>query len=175
MDYKINIGNETKEVEIVEISASSETEEFKVSIKGPETKPSRIRILKRQTDRFIISIDERVYSIVQQDRSQSAVTFLVNGNDVRARIMTGEKERSPGSSLMATANELVVSNFPAKIVKLLVKKGDSLKEGDTLVILEAMKMEAQIKAPRDCAIEEVFVKEGEMVERGKGMIRLKFG
>jgi len=43
------------------------------------------------------------------------------------------------------------------------------------MILEAMKMEAQIKVPNDCVVKEILVKEGQMVEKGKILARLGFG
>ncbi len=64
------------------------------------------------------------------------------------------------------------SNFPAKIVKIMAAKGDRLNQGDTIMVVEAMKMEAQIKVPSMCVVAEIFVREGEMVERGKTLARL---
>ena len=66
-------------------------------------------------------------------------------------------------TFLGTIKNLIVSNFPAKVVKLEVKPGDFLRQGETLIVLEAMKMEAQIKAPKDCTVDSVFVKEGEMI------------
>jgi biotin carboxyl carrier protein len=98
---------------------------------------------------------------------------VANGKSIEAR---RESDRAviEEASRLASNKELIVSNFPARIVKLSIKPGADLRSGETLIVLEAMKMEAQIKAPRDCTVEEVYVKEGEMVERGKPMIRLKF-
>lgn len=172
MDYEITIDGNRKALELIPSSSGSSTEEYSAKIEG---KSARVTVLKRENAKLIISINDRVYSLIQTERSKFSVSFIAN--DVSIRATLGGDQNTGGSeasSLIATANELVASNFPAKIVKLLVKKGDAPKEGDTLVILEAMKMEAQIKAPHDCTVEEVFVKEGEMVERGKSLIKLKF-
>ena len=45
---------------------------------------------------------------------------------------------------------------------------------DTIIVLEAMKMESQIKTPGDCTVSDVFVKEGTLVERGKVLAKLVF-
>jgi len=173
MDYKISIGKQLKEVDI-DSSSNPDSEDYVVAFTNSDRPNKRVVVLKREIDRIILSIDGKVYSIFHVEKSPSTVSFVANGKSILSKIGI-PSENVPTSSLVATTNELVASNFPAKVVKLVIKKGDSLKEGETLVILEAMKMEAQIKAPRDCAVEEVYVKEGDMVERGKTMIKLKFG
>jgi biotin carboxyl carrier protein len=174
MDYKISIGKKLQEVEIDSIGGKT-SEEYVVAFTKPSAAEKRLTVLKRENDRIILSIEGKVYSVVHVERTRTTVSFVANGQSVISKIGLPSGGTATSSSLVATTNELVASNFPAKVVKLVIKKGDSLKEGDTLVILEAMKMEAQIKAPRDCVVEEVYVKEGDLVERGKTMIKLKFG
>src|SRR6185312_140710 len=66
---------------------------------------------------------------------------------------------------MGSDNELS-SGMPGKIVKIFVKPGDELKEGDPILIMEAMKMENEMRASAPVKIKEVLVKEGENVESG---------
>ncbi|HDI06797.1 MAG TPA: biotin/lipoyl-binding protein [Candidatus Bathyarchaeota archaeon] len=54
-----------------------------------------------------------------------------------------------------------------KIVSVKVKEGDSVKRGDVLCVLEAMKMENEISAPRDGVVREVHVSEGSAVSEGE--------
>ena len=67
----------------------------------------------------------------------------------------------------------LVSQMPGKIVKVLISTGDEVKKGQTLIILEAMKMENEIKAGKDGVISEIFVSEGESIESSKLMISLE--
>jgi propionyl-CoA carboxylase alpha chain len=60
----------------------------------------------------------------------------------------------------------LVAPMPGKVIDLKVKKGSKVKSGDTLVILEAMKMEQSIKASKDGVIDEVFISKGDQVENG---------
>ena len=60
----------------------------------------------------------------------------------------------------------LVAPMPGKVIDLKVKKGSKVKSGDTLVILEAMKMEQSIKASKDGVINEVFISKGDQVENG---------
>ncbi len=70
---------------------------------------------------------------------------------------------------MGAGNELA-SGMPGKIVKIFVKPGDLVKEGDPLLIMEAMKMENEMRAASDVKIKEVLVKEGENVESGATLV-----
>lgn len=62
------------------------------------------------------------------------------------------------------------SGMPGKIVKVFVKAGDEVKEGDPLLIMEAMKMENEMRAASAVKIKEVLVKEGDNVESGATLV-----
>jgi len=172
MGYEIIIDEESREIEL-DLSKSESNYEYVASVPDGGRGKIRITVLSREKDRITISIEDKVYSVIQLARTRFSVTFVANGKSIEARRESNRLEAEEVSRF-ASANELIVSNFPAKIVRLSIKPGDSLKRGETLIVLEAMKMEAQIRAPRDCTVEEVYVNEGEMIERGKSMIRLKF-
>ena len=65
------------------------------------------------------------------------------------------------------AQEIVEAPLTGKIIKVEVKPGDKVKEGDTLVILESMKMENPILAPVDGTITKVGVAAGQVVKTGE--------
>ena len=69
----------------------------------------------------------------------------------------------PGSEALAGG---LVAPMPGKVVDLKVKAGSKVKKGDTLVILEAMKMEHQVKAPEDGKITKVLIKKEDQLENG---------
>ncbi len=60
--------------------------------------------------------------------------------------------------------------MPGKVTKVLVKKGDSVKSGDTVVIVEAMKMENEIHTPVDGVVKEIYVKEGDTINPDETLI-----
>jgi len=66
-------------------------------------------------------------------------------------------------AVRATAGETLVAPMPATVLKLLVKAGDAVKKGDTVLVLEAMKMELPVRAPADATIGAVRCREGELV------------
>ncbi len=60
--------------------------------------------------------------------------------------------------------------MPGKIVDVLVKVGDAVKAGQTILIMEAMKMENEMRASVDTKIKEIKVKKGQSVETGQPLI-----
>ena len=64
------------------------------------------------------------------------------------------------------------SPLPGKILKVMATPGSSWKKGDTLLVIEAMKMENEILAPRDCTVEEVAVEANQTVKTGDLLLKL---
>ena len=67
----------------------------------------------------------------------------------------------------------VTSPMPGKVFKVLAKPGDTVSEGQAVMILEAMKMENEIVAPVAGVIDAILVKEGDMVETDDVLAKLK--
>jgi biotin carboxyl carrier protein len=65
------------------------------------------------------------------------------------------------------------SGMPGKIIEIFVKEGDLVKENRPLLIMEAMKMENEMRATRDVIIKEVRVKQGDSVESGAVLIKFE--
>ena len=62
--------------------------------------------------------------------------------------------------------------MPGRVVRVLVAKGDVVRKGAGLLILEAMKMENEITAPADGTVDELFVEPGQTVESGAELLHL---
>ncbi len=68
--------------------------------------------------------------------------------------------------------EVVASPMPGTIVKVNCSQGQAVKAGDILVVLEAMKMENEILAPRDGSVSQVVVSKGSTVDTGAPLVVL---
>jgi len=62
--------------------------------------------------------------------------------------------------------------MPGRIVRVMVRKGDAVRKGAGLVVLEAMKMENEIQAPAEGVVDEVFVEAGQTVESGAELVHI---
>lgn len=78
-----------------------------------------------------------------------------------------------GTKSNAVAEGLVVSPMPGRVLKVLVKEGDEVEAGAPLVVVEAMKMENEFKAPFDGVVESVHVQAGQTVESGAKLVVVK--
>ena len=72
----------------------------------------------------------------------------------------------------AGSGEAVAAPMPGTILKVNVAAGQAVKAGDTLCVLEAMKMENEIKAPRDGVVNTVAVQKGASVNTGDALVYL---
>ena len=74
--------------------------------------------------------------------------------------------------MTVTGGESVKAPMPGNILRVAVKAGDSVKEGQLLCVLEAMKMENEIFAPKDGTVAQVLVSKGSTVNTGDTMVVL---
>ena len=75
-------------------------------------------------------------------------------------------------SVSVSGGESVTAPMPGNILKVNVSVGQSVKEGDLLVVLEAMKMENEIFAPKSGTVAQVLVQKGATVDTGATMVVL---
>lgn len=78
-------------------------------------------------------------------------------------------ESLKGASALGGSNQLV-AGMPGKIVDIFVKPGDTVKAKQPLLIMEAMKMENEMRAAGEATVKEVLVKKGQSVEAGAQLI-----
>jgi len=79
---------------------------------------------------------------------------------------------APRPAVPAGGATTMKSPLPGKILKVMATPGSSWKKGDTLLVIEAMKMENEILAPRDCTIEDVAVEANQTVKTGDLLLKL---
>ncbi len=72
--------------------------------------------------------------------------------------------RRASARFTVAGRQTITSPIPGRIVKVLVAPGDEVRRGQGLVVVEAMKMENELKSPKDGKVVEVFVREGQAVE-----------
>lgn len=77
------------------------------------------------------------------------------------------------SAPVSEGSETINSPMPGTILDVRVAAGDSVKSGDILLILEAMKMENEIMSPRDGIVASVLVAKGDSVDSGKPLVSLQ--
>jgi 3-methylcrotonyl-CoA carboxylase alpha subunit len=123
-------------------------------------------ILDGQQMEFFISTDEEGNGHV----SYKGFIFRVNRNDV---LLSNQEILGSFDSGGGKNDGKIISPMPGKVIQIKVEKGDKVIRGQTLLIVEAMKMENYIAAPSDGIVEEIKVKVGEMVNSSTRLVQLK--
>ena len=83
--------------------------------------------------------------------------------------------RGAGGPSSSSDPEKIRAPMPGKITKLLLRPGDPVKEAQTLVLMEAMKMEYSLKSEMEGVVREQYVQVGDSVELGQVLVELKPG
>ncbi len=77
---------------------------------------------------------------------------------------------APAAPVNLAAGETIAAPMPGNILRIDVNQGDTVKAGQILVILEAMKMENEIVAPRDGTVAQIVTSKGAVVDTGSPLI-----
>jgi biotin carboxyl carrier protein len=79
---------------------------------------------------------------------------------------------SAGRARSRASSDELSAPMPATVVRVLVEPGASVRRGDTLLMLEAMKMELPVRAPRDGVVKTIDCQAGDLVQPGQQLITL---
>lgn len=113
-----------------------------------------------------VTVDGTVYDVdveVEEEPRQSLGAVLVGG--MRAPGIAPSSAKAP-----ASASNALTANLSGTVVKVLVEDGQDVTSGDSLLVLEAMKMETEVTAPKDGKIGAIHVAVGDTVLSGQVLI-----
>ncbi|WP_027431807.1 biotin/lipoyl-containing protein [Lachnospira multipara] len=112
---------------------------------------------------YTITVNGNVYEVSVEENGAGVST----ASQVSTTKATAPKAVAKPASTGAAGTIKITAPMPGKILKINVKAGDSVKKGDVLMVLEAMKMENEIQAPQDGVVASVNVAASESVESGQ--------
>ncbi len=124
---------------------------------------------------YSVLMDGKSYEIDVDENSGGDYSVLVEGEHFRVEIMDEMKKKLlqiMGEGVGAATGE-VTTAMPGMVVRVLVQEGDRVEKDQPLVILEAMKMENEFKAPIDSVVKAIRAKEGETVEANTVLVVLE--
>lgn len=158
--------------------------EFKVKVNNSlnynlnQKQTDSLDIIQENKSKFHILIDNQAYNanLIQSDFYKKQYTIVVNSNTYQVNITNELDLLIDKMGFSASAGKQInniKSPMPGIIIDINVKEGDEVKEGDTLLILEAMKMENAITCHRNAIIKKLTVNKGDAIEKGKILIELE--
>ena len=121
-----------------------------------------------------IAIAPGLYSILLDGRSFEAhardaageIVVTIQGREFAFRVDDPREWRKRGATLEAEGKQQVVASMPGKIVRVLVAAGQAVNSGQGVVVVEAMKMQNELRSPKTGKVERLLVKEGQAVSAG---------
>ena len=144
-----------------------------------------IKVDDLKYDVDIVEVENGVYSILHKGhsynveliRGESSKKFIVNtfAKTFNAEVIDAESKyiSNRNQGMETEGSNQVASPMPGKIVKIPVKVGDIVTTGQTLIIVEAMKMQSEFKATGDKIVQAILVREGDTVDSHQVMIKLE--
>lgn len=121
-----------------------------------------------------VAIAPGLYSILLDGRSFEAhvreagseVIVTIHGRDFAFRVDDPRQWRKRGAALEAEGKQQVVASMPGKVVRVLVAAGQAVNGGQGIVVVEAMKMQNELRSPKTGKVERLLVVEGQAVSAG---------
>ncbi len=107
--------------------------------------------------------------VVTPARSRAALDVLVDGLSIPARLRPAGREAAKAGSGPRGAGK-VTAPMPGKVVKVLVTVGQQVTARQGVAVIEAMKMENELRAGRDGTVRDVLVAEGALVDAGAPLV-----
>jgi len=152
---------------------------FEIEIRNDGTllvngKPRTVDFLPLDESLFSVLMDNKSYEVVIDDR-EGQYEVLIQGRMYTGRVLDERAQllASRGGGLHAESGEISIkSPMPGLIVAIPVQEGLEVKKGQTLLILESMKMQNELKAPRDGIVQRISVTAGISVEQGKLLVTM---
>ena len=114
---------------------------------------------------LIVTVNGVAYNVTVEEGTGAAVSTPAAA-PAAAAPAPAAAPAAPAAPAGAAGSVTVTAPMPGNILDVKVKAGDSVKAGDTLLVLEAMKMENEISAPQDGTVASVNVRKGDVVNSG---------
>jgi len=141
------------------------------------------RALEIDRDRLqaLREVEPGVYSVLVDGRSfevravadREGLKLEVDGQRLEAEVIDPRNRSRRERAALGGERQNIVTPMPGKVIRVLVREGDRVEVGQGVVVVEAMKMQNEMKALRTGVVVEVHVKDGETVGAGDALVVLE--
>ena len=156
-------------------------EKFSVNTNSTETvklndKEYKISISQLSDHTYSIKLDNNIYHITTSKLKSNQYSFLIDGHYFESFVRTKLEEEAESilsAKLVKDGEVNINSPMPGLILRINKNIGETVVKGESLILLEAMKMENEIKAPTDGIISQIFIEAGKSVEKNQTLLVIK--
>jgi biotin carboxyl carrier protein len=130
----------------------------------------------RTVEASAIEVAPGIYSILiagaafeaRVEPDTTGLRITIGGREYAARIRDPRQwRRNRGAAIEAEGSQRIVAPMPGKVVRVLVKSGEAVEAGRGIAVVEAMKMQNEVRSPKSGKIERILVSEGQTVSAGE--------
>lgn len=137
---------------------------------GVRYKEKQVANTNANSNSYQVKIDGELFQVEIQGQ-----TAIVNGEQYKIsdlEPLASSTEKKVVNKALSGKKEIVTAKMPGTVSQILVKEGDKVTQGQNLCVLEVMKMETFIQAPKDGTVTQIFVQVGTQVETNKQLIEV---
>ena len=144
---------------------------YKVKVKD---KIYNVRVIEEQDDRIVVDVDGDTITVLLETR--------VEEKPKETSEITPQKEEKPSTpvtlpvqqqTVVPPTGKVIRTNVPGKILSILKNVGDPVKTNETVLTMESMKMEIEIKSPFNGTVKRILVKPNDYVNPGAVLVELE--
>jgi biotin carboxyl carrier protein len=158
---------------------------------------AQVELISKDDNKVVIRIDNKTYDLDVVMAQNGVCSILHDGQSFNAELKRFDNGKSytvnthfhsfPVQIVDLQAKYLknrrkddtdelqdrIFSPMPGKVVKVLVKEGDTVEPGQSMIVIEAMKMQSEYKVKKECRIKQILVAEGDTIDGGQTLIMLE--
>lgn len=159
-----------------------------------DSRTAKVNLLKREGNQLSVDVDGEVYDLDMVRVAEGIYSIIYKGKSYNVEMIQGTTDKHYVVNTFYNSYEVEVVDaetkyirnrhkgdahdgensistpMPGKVVKILVKVGDEVEVGQTVIIVSAMKMESEFKVRKPGTVKAIHVKEGDLVEGHKVMV-----
>jgi biotin carboxyl carrier protein len=167
MKLQVEIGDRVRTVEVMRQPSG-----FQVLVDG---RPRLVDAVQVSPDAWSLIVQDAgaahsVEAVVSSRPGNGTLDVYLDGLRIPVHVRNGRTRHAPESAGAAGSLQRIIAPMPGKVVRVLVTPGTAVKARQGLVVVEAMKMENEVRALRDGQVREVLVVEGQSVDAGATLL-----
>lgn len=160
MKFEIQIAGRTR---VVELTRNSEA--WRIALDGKEVDADAVQIAPGT---FSILLDGKSYEVRVTPVANGALKLQSGEYEFAAEVADPRAWRGrKHGALEAEGRQQVVAPMPGKVIRVLVAAGQKVETGQGLLVVEAMKMQNEVRSPKGGVVERLTAKEGQTVNAGE--------
>jgi len=124
---------------------------------------------------YLLKLNNNIYHVTSEKLNSHNYSFTINGSSYYTTVRTNLEEKANAylqNKAKESGTEIIKSPMPGLIVKILKQVGDNVEVGEPIILLEAMKMENEIRASATGIVNSISIKENASVEKGQALLEI---